>query len=108
MRIAVFGAGGVGGYFGGLLARTGHEVSFIARGEHLRAIRQAGLRVKGVHGDFAVQPARATDTPAEVGAMDYVVVGVKAYSLAAAAPLIRPLVGQETTVVPLLNGVDAH
>ena len=108
MRTAIFGAGGVGGYFGGLLAQAGHEVSFIARGEHLRALQEAGLRVNSVNGDFTIRPARATDTPAEIGPVDYVVVAVKQYSLREAAPQIRPLVGPETTVVPLLNGVDAH
>ena len=108
MRTAIFGAGGVGGYFGGLLAQAGHEVSFIARGEHLRALQEAGLRVNSVNGDFTIRPARATDTPAGIGPVDYVVVAVKQYSLREAAPQIRPLVGPETTVVPLLNGVDAH
>jgi 2-dehydropantoate 2-reductase len=108
VRTAIFGAGGVGGYFGGLLAQAGHEVSFIARGEHLRALQEAGLRVNSVNGDFTIRPARATDTPAEIGPVDYVVVAVKQYSLREAAPQIRPLVGPETTVVPLLNGVDAH
>ncbi|MEK6588118.1 MAG: 2-dehydropantoate 2-reductase [Chloroflexota bacterium] len=108
MKVAIFGTGGVGGYFGGLLAHTGHEVTFIARGEHLRAIRQEGLRVRSVNGDFMVRPAQATDSPAEVGPVDYVVVGLKHYHLAQAAPQIRPLVGPETAVVPLLNGVDAH
>ena len=108
MRIAVFGAGGVGGYFGGLLAHTGHEVTFIARGEHLRALQTTGLKVKSVNGDFAVHLARATDAPADIGPVDYVVVAVKHYSLREAASQIRPLIGPETTVVPLLNGVDAH
>jgi len=108
MRIAIFGTGGVGGYFGGLLAHSGHEVTFIARGEHLRAIRAAGLKVKSVNGDFTVHPAQATDTPADVGSVAYVVVAVKHYSLREAASRLRPLVGPETTVVPLLNGVDAH
>lgn len=108
MKVAVFGTGGVGGYFGGLLAHTGHEVTFIARGEHLRAIQLEGLRVRSVNGDFTVRPAQATDDPGQVGPVDYVVVAVKHYHLAQAAPAIRPLVGSSTTVVPLLNGVDAH
>ena len=108
MRIAVFGTGGVGGYFGGLLAHGGHEVTFIARGQQLRAIRENGLQVKSVNGDFHVRPAQATDDPAQVGPVDYVVVAVKHYHLDQAAPAMRPLVGAETTVVPLLNGVDAH
>jgi 2-dehydropantoate 2-reductase len=108
MKIAVFGAGGVGGYFGGLLAYAGHEVTFIARGDHLAAIRADGLRVKSIHGDFAVQPAAATDDPGSVGPVDYVIVAVKHYSLAAAAPALARLVGPKTAIVPLLNGVDAH
>jgi 2-dehydropantoate 2-reductase len=108
MRIAIFGTGGVGGYFGGLLAHSGHEVIFIARGEHLRALQEAGLRVKSVNGDFTIQPTQATDDSSVVGPVDYVVVAVKHYSLREAASRLRPLVGPETTVVPLLNGVDAH
>ncbi|MFQ5944057.1 MAG: 2-dehydropantoate 2-reductase [Anaerolineales bacterium] len=108
MKIAVYGSGGVGGYFGGLLANASHDVTFIARGEHLRAIQQRGLRVRSVNGDFDVAPARASDDPSEVGPVDYVVVGLKQYHLASAAPDIAPLVGSKTTVVPLLNGVDAH
>lgn len=108
MRIAIFGTGGVGGYFGGLLAHAGHEVTFIARGENLRAIQSNGLQVKSVNGDFRVSPAQATDDPATVRPVDYVVVAVKHYHLDQAAPAMRPLVGPDTTVVPLLNGVDAH
>jgi 2-dehydropantoate 2-reductase len=108
MKIAVFGTGGVGGYFGGLLAHAGHDVVFIARGDHLAAMQSDGLRVKSIHGDFTVQPATATDDPGGVGPVDYVIVAVKHYSLAAAAPGVARLVGPETTVVPLLNGVNAH
>ncbi len=108
MKIAIFGSGGVGGYFGGLLARAGRDVTFIARGAHLRAIRERGLQVRSVHGDFTVAPAQATDDPASLGPVDYVVVGLKHYHLAGAASQLKPLVGAETTVVPLLNGVDAH
>ncbi len=108
MRIAVFGAGGVGGYFGGLLAHAGHDVGFIARGPHLHAIRENGLEVRSVHGDFTVHPAHATAQPDEVGPVDYVIVTVKHYHLPHAAPQIAPLIGSATTVAPLLNGVDAH
>ncbi len=108
MKIAIFGAGGVGGYFGGLLAHAGHDVTFIARGAHLEAIRSRGLQVKSVHGDFVVRPAQAADDPASVGPVDYVILAVKHYHLSQAAPALRPLVGASTTVVPLLNGVDAH
>jgi len=108
MKIAIFGTGGVGGYFGGLLAHGGHEVHFIARGAHLSAMEENGLQVKSVNGDFLVKPALATNDPSQIGAVDYVVVAVKHYQLADAAQQILPLVGPGTTVVPLLNGVDAH
>jgi 2-dehydropantoate 2-reductase len=107
MRIAIFGTGGVGGYFGGRLAEAGEEVIFIARREHLRAIQTQGLRVDSVLGDFVVQPAQAMDDPAQIGAVDVVLVCVKAWQVAEAAQAIRPMVGPETFVVPLQNGVDA-
>jgi 2-dehydropantoate 2-reductase len=107
MRIAVFGTGGVGGYFGGRLAEAGHDVTFIARGEHLRAIKTSGLRVDSSAGDFVVFPARATDDVAEIGEVDLVVVGVKAWQVPEAARTMKPLVGPRTTVLPLQNGVDA-
>jgi 2-dehydropantoate 2-reductase len=109
MRIAIAGAGGVGGYFGGVLALAGHEVTFLARGEHLQAIRQRGLRViSSTHGEFMISPARAEEDPARVGPVDYVVVAVKTYHLEALAPRLASLVGPDTAVVPLLNGVTAH
>lgn len=107
MRIAVVGVGGVGGYFGGRLARAGNEVHFIARGAHLAAIRERGLRVDSIAGDFVVAPALATDSPAEVGPVDAVIVGVKSWQLPAAAESMRPLIGPDTAVLPLLNGVEA-
>jgi 2-dehydropantoate 2-reductase len=109
MKIAVIGAGGVGGYFGGLLARSGQEVTFLARGEHLQAIRARGLRVvSSTHGDFVISPARAESDPARVGPVEYVLVAVKTFQLEAAAASLSPLVGKGTTVIPLLNGVEAH
>lgn len=107
MRIVVFGTGGVGGYFGGRLAQAGEEVTFIARGEHLEAIRTNGLRVDSSNGDFVVCPARATDTVTEVGEPEIVILGVKAWQVPDAARAIRPVVGPNTTVVPLQNGVEA-
>ncbi len=107
MRIAVIGAGAVGGYFGGCLARTGEEVFFIARGAHLAALRQQGLRIDSPKGDFVVHPVQATEDASEVGTVDAVVVGVKAWQVSEAARAIRPLVGPETVVVPLQNGVEA-
>ena len=107
MRIAIFGTGGVGGYFGGRLAHAGEDVTFIARGEHLRAIRESGLRVDGRTGDFSVFPAKATDDVKEVGEVDLVIVGVKAWQVPEAAREMKPMVGSRTTVVPMQNGVDA-
>ncbi len=107
MRIAVFGTGAVGGYFGGRLAQAGEEVVFIARGAHLQAMRDHGLRVDSPKGDFVVQPAQATPDPAQVGAVDVVLVGVKAWQVPEAAQAMRPLIGQNTFVVPLQNGVEA-
>lgn len=107
MRIAVFGTGGVGGYFGGRLAQAGEDVIFIARSEQLKAIHQNGLRVDSIAGDFVVHPAQATDTPAEVGAVDAVLVTVKAWQVPEAAEAMKPMVGSNTVVIPLENGVDA-
>jgi len=107
MRIAVMGAGGVGGYYGGLLVRAGHDVTFIARGAHLAAMRRKGLQVYSVHGDFTVAPVQATDTPAEVGPVDLVLVCVKTPDTEAAALGCKPLVRANTTVLSLQNGIDA-
>ena len=107
MRIAIFGTGGVGGYFGGRLAHAGEDVVFIARGEHLRVIRANGLRVDSQLGDFVVLPAKATDNVNEVGEVDLVIVGVKAWQVPEAARAIKPLVGVDTSVLPLQNGVEA-
>ena len=107
MRIAIFGSGGVGGYFGGRLAQAGEDVTFIARGEHLRAIQTTGLRVESLDGDFLIKPARATDSVSEVGEVDLVILGVKAWQVPEAARAIKPIVVPETTVLPLQNGVDA-
>jgi len=107
IRIAVFGAGGVGGYFGAMLARAGFPVAMIARGEHLRAIREHGLRVQTAGGEFTVRPWHATDAPAEAGPVDAILIGAKAWQVPQAAEAVRPMVGPATQVVPLQNGVDA-
>ena len=107
MRIAVFGTGGVGGYFGGRLAHAGEDVTFIARGEHLRAIQQTGLKVDSLEGDFVVFPAKCTNDVNQVGPIDLVIVGVKAWQVAEAVREMKPIVGTKTTVLPLQNGVDA-
>jgi 2-dehydropantoate 2-reductase len=106
MKYAIFGTGGVGGYFGGRLAQVGKDVTFIARGEHLRAIRERGLRVESIYGGFTVQPAQATDDPASVGAVDVVLVAVKAWQLGEAIQQMKPLVGAHTSVVWLGNGIE--
>ena len=111
MRIAVMGAGGIGGFYGALLARAGHEVILIARGEHLEAIRRDGLTVIGDQETFTVRPALATGDPAEAGRdgpAELVLVTTKAYDLDGAARALRPLVGPETLVLPLLNGIGIH
>ena len=106
MRIAVMGTGGTGGYFGGLLARAGEEVTFIARGAHLEAIRKNGLAIKSVlAGDFTFS-ATATDNPEDIGPVDFVLFCVKAYHNAVSADLIRPLIGPQTIVLSVQNGID--
>ena len=107
MRIAVFGAGGVGGYFGGRLAQAGHDVAFVARGAHLRAMRERGLAVESPAGDFVVDPVRATERPEEIGPVEAVLVCVKAWQVPEAAAALGPLLGDDTFVVPLQNGIEA-
>ena len=107
MRIVVFGTGGVGGYFGGRLAQAGEDVTFIARGEHLRAIKANGLKVDSPNGNFVIYPAKATDDVREVGETELVILGVKAWQVPEAARAIKPIVGPGTTVLPLQNGVEA-
>lgn len=108
MKIAVVGAGGVGGVFGARLAAAGHEVGLVARGAHLEAIRSRGLRVTGGPRDLHVRPAFATDRPAEIGVADAVLFAVKQWDLDDAVGAAAPLVGPGTTVVPLQNGIDAR
>jgi 2-dehydropantoate 2-reductase len=107
MRIAILGSGGVGGYYGALLARAGQDVTFIARGKHLQAIRERGLRIESHHGDFEIRPAQATDDPARVGVVDLALFTVKSYDLRVMAERARALFGPHTTALPLLNGLDA-
>ena len=107
MRIAIFGAGSVGGYFGGRLSQAGEDVVFIARGEHLNTMLNQGLRVDSINGDFVVQPVQATDDPSKIGKVDMVLVGVKAWQVSEAAEAMRPLIGPETFVLPLQNGIEA-
>ena len=106
MRVAVMGTGGVGGYYGGMLARTGEDVTFIARGDHLEAMLSSGLTLKTTHaGEFNI-PVKATDDPGEIGIVDLVIFCVKTYDTDTAALIIRPLIGPQTVVMSLQNGVE--
>lgn len=107
MKIAVMGAGAIGGYFGGRLART-NDVTLIARGAHLAAMQAKGLQIRSPLGDFTVNPIQATDHLADVGPVDVVLFTVKLYDTEAAAQKIKPLVAPETMVVSFQNGVDAR
>jgi 2-dehydropantoate 2-reductase len=98
---------GAGGYFGAQLARAGEDVIFIARGQHLNAIRMHGLCIETPAGEIVVRPALVTDDPAQVSNVDVVLVGVKAWQVEEAAKNLRPIVGPKTLVVPLQNGVEA-
>jgi 2-dehydropantoate 2-reductase len=107
MRIAMMGAGGVGGYFGGRMAASGCAVTFIARGRHLEALRNNGLKIDSRDiGDATIDPVEATDTPADVGVVDYVIVGVKLWDTEEVGRAILPMVGPDTTVLSLQNGVE--
>ena len=107
MRVAVVGAGGVGGGFGAALARAGADVTFIARGAHLAAMKNHGLKVQGGRGETHLVPTKATDNPAEVGEVDIVLFCVKLWDVESAGQHIKPLIGPDTAVIPLQNGVDA-
>ena len=107
MHIAVMGAGGVGGYFGARLAVAGHDVSFVARGRHLDAMRESGLAVKSVNGDVTIAAPRATDDPATLAPADVVLFTVKLWDTEAAAASLRPLLARGGVVIPLQNGVES-
>lgn len=107
MKIAVFGAGGIGAYVGARLARAGHPVALIARGAHAMAMQSSGVRVQALDGEWSVQPRLVTDTPAQVGVADVVVLATKNYHLESVLPQIAPLLGERTVIVTLQNGVDA-
>ncbi|HEX7006155.1 MAG TPA: 2-dehydropantoate 2-reductase [Alphaproteobacteria bacterium] len=108
MRIAIMGAGGIGCYVGGRLAAAGQDVTFVARGRHLDALRSRGLTVRSPLGDIVLPQVRATDNPAEVGPVDVVLMGVKLYDLETATRAALPMVGPGTMIVPVQNGVTAH
>jgi 2-dehydropantoate 2-reductase len=104
VRIAVVGAGAIGAYWGAALHRGGAEVHLIARNQHLRAMRENGVQVLSPRGDFVAYP-HATDDPAEIGPVDYVFLGLKAHSYPSCGPLVEPLLGEHTAVLPAQNGI---
>jgi 2-dehydropantoate 2-reductase len=106
MKIAVMGAGGVGGYFGGRLAQAGHDVSFVARGRHLEALKAKGLRLKSPLGDATIK-VNASAQPAELGDAEVVLFAVKLWDTESAAEAIRPLVARGGVVIPFQNGVES-
>src|SRR3954454_12064788 len=107
MRIAIIGGGGLGAIFGAALARSGCEGAFVARGAHLAAMRTNGLRIEGDRGETLIRPAWATDDIAGIGTVDYALVCVKLWDVETAGAQLRPIVGPDTAVIPLQNGVDA-
>ena len=107
MKIAIFGSGGVGGYFGGKLAAAGEDVTFLARGAHLAAMQTGGLHITSPLGDVHVPKVQATDRPQAIGPVDVVLFTVKLYDVDASAATLAPLIGPDTVVITLQNGVDA-
>ncbi|PJF40951.1 MAG: 2-dehydropantoate 2-reductase [Chloroflexi bacterium] len=107
MKIVIFGSGGVGGYFGGQLARAGEDVTFVARGTHLQAMLETGLRVHSDLGNFTIKPVQATDDTETIGEVDVVFLAVKGWQVRESIQALSPLIGEQTMIVPLLNGVEA-
>ncbi len=108
MKIAVFGTGAVGGYLGGRLAQAGNDVTFIARGAHLKSIQSDGLRVRSINGDFSIDPAKTTDHPETIGTVDLILCCVKSWQVKEIADQIKPLIKSDTIIIPIQNGVEAH
>jgi 2-dehydropantoate 2-reductase len=107
MRIALIGTGGIGGPYGASLAKAGADVTFVARGAHLAAIRENGLRIESDRGETHIRPAQATDDVASIGTVDVVLSCVKLWDVQRVAEEIRAMVGPQTAVIPLQNGIDA-
>jgi len=105
MKIAIMGSGAMGGYIGGRLAYAGRDVTFIDRGPHLHAIRQNGLHVHSPAGDFVIKPVKATDNPTEIGPVDLILFCVKSYDVLPAAEMLRPVMGPQTVIIPVQNGI---
>ena len=106
MKIVIMGAGGLGGYIGGQLLRAGRDVSLVARGAHLEALKSTGLEVRWNGTSARLPSVAATGDPAALPTADLIIVAVKSYDLAGAMDAMRPIVGPETAIVPILNGVD--
>lgn len=107
MKIAIIGTGGVGGYFGAKLAQAGNEVTFLARGEHLKAIQENGLTVKSILGEFRVENIKATDKISNIEKPDLVIISVKAWQVKGIGEELKPILKSDTTIIPLQNGVLA-
>jgi 2-dehydropantoate 2-reductase len=107
MRVAIIGAGGIGAIYGAALAKAGADVVFVARGAHLAAMRENGLQIEGDRGETLIRPVQATDDVASIGVVDYVLFAVKLWDVESAARQIRLILGPETPVIPLQNGIDA-
>ncbi|MDA1100239.1 MAG: 2-dehydropantoate 2-reductase [Proteobacteria bacterium] len=108
LKIVVMGAGGIGGYYGGRLAASGADVTFVARGAHLAAMRKDGLRIISPLGDVHIPSVKATDDPAAIGPVDIVMFCVKLYDVDEASELCKPLIGPNTAVISFLNGIDSE
>lgn len=107
MKIAIIGTGGVGGYFGGKLADAGYDVGFLARGEHLKAIRSNGLQIKTIKGDFYLKTVRASDKIKDLGISDLIILGVKAWQVKEIANELLEIIDENSMILPLQNGVLA-
>jgi 2-dehydropantoate 2-reductase len=107
MKIAIVGTGGVGGYFGGKMAKAGFDVTFVARGEHLKALQTNGLTVKSILGDFKIEHINATDNVHDLKSIDLIITGVKAWQVKEVACELKPVMNKNTIVMPLQNGVSA-
>lgn len=108
MEILIYGIGGVGGYFGGKLAHAGFKVSMIARGKHLKVIQKHGLEVESINGNFKVKPKLATSDVSEVPAPDLIILGIKSWQIPSVAAEIKPIIRENTVVLPLQNGADNY
>ncbi len=107
MTVAIIGAGGVGGYFGGKLALNGNKVTFLSRGEHFKAIKKHGLTVKSIQGNFIINPAFVTDNLYDISGADLIILGVKAWQVKEIAKKLKSIIHSNTVVIPLQNGILA-